>query len=342
MGYLRLYLALLLVAHHTLSLTGGPIPIFAFYAISGYVITLVLNEHYTPDLRGKAHYLINRALRIYPVYWLCLPLAATALAYSSTCNAYPFIRMPSAAGEWLLNIGLFGLKELEPTRVHAKFIPTAWSLSVEMAYYLLFAVIATHRRLCLFLFFGSIVIALNLFYRQAEFRSFYLTYHGPAAIFMAGCCSYHWRGYIRRWWHPGGGAALALSLTAVSIAWLQMLLPASWRMIIPYSTGYALYMYIACIMLCLCFPQVQPLHHHSGRWRYLQEFCGDASYPLFLLHSGVAKYLACVHGFHQGSLFLFATTLALSFMLSLPLLFWVERPLSRLRKRHYNALSPTE
>ncbi len=338
MGYLRLYLALLLVAHHTLSMAGGPMPIFAFYAISGYVITLVLNEHYTPDLRGKARYLANRLLRIYPAYWVCLPLAAAAILHQEPCKVYPFLSLPSTYTEWLLNIVLFGLKELDPTRTHAKLIPVTWSLSVEMAYYLLFAVVATYRRLCLLLLLGSLCMTLALFYQQAPFRVFYLTYHGPAVVFMAGCCSYHWRGPIERWMRLGGSAALALSMAAVSAAWMQLVLPPSFRIISPYSISYAAYMYAGCFVLCLCFPLVQPIHHDTGRWKTVQQFCGDVSYPLFLLHFGIAKYLVCMHGMRPDSTALFGLTLALSLLLSLPLLWGVERPLLRLRKRNYNAM----
>ncbi|MFM2290835.1 MAG: hypothetical protein RIS29_648 [Bacteroidota bacterium] len=78
MGIIRLLLALSVVIVHTGSLfgynmVGGELAVQAFYIISGFYMSLILNEKYV----GKGSYSLfisNRFLRLFPVYWIVLAL----------------------------------------------------------------------------------------------------------------------------------------------------------------------------------------------------------------------------------------------------------------------------
>lgn len=48
----------------------GYYAVFGFFALSGYLMTHVLKEHYLKQPGGIRRYLANRVLRIYPLYWL--------------------------------------------------------------------------------------------------------------------------------------------------------------------------------------------------------------------------------------------------------------------------------
>jgi peptidoglycan/LPS O-acetylase OafA/YrhL len=85
MGFLRLLLALAVVAAHAgpafgwqwLRMTDGPRSVQAFYAVSGFYMTLVLHEKYV----GQGTYgvfLRARLLRLYPLY--AVVAAATVVA----------------------------------------------------------------------------------------------------------------------------------------------------------------------------------------------------------------------------------------------------------------------
>ena len=77
MGVLRFILAVSVIAAHTSlilgsSFVGGVIAVKAFYIISGFYMSLILNEKYK-DVKGSySVFITNRFLKIYPMYWLVL------------------------------------------------------------------------------------------------------------------------------------------------------------------------------------------------------------------------------------------------------------------------------
>ncbi len=78
MGLLRVLLAIAVVIHHSVpafhyQMTGGPGSVQAFYIISGFYISMILNEKYVGAGSLKVFY-FNRFLRLFPVYWLVLAL----------------------------------------------------------------------------------------------------------------------------------------------------------------------------------------------------------------------------------------------------------------------------
>ena len=71
-GSWRFFLAFLVVISHLWKdMIGGPAAyaVWGFYVLSGYLMTLVLNEKYGPSINGLKRYAYNRFLRIYPLYW---------------------------------------------------------------------------------------------------------------------------------------------------------------------------------------------------------------------------------------------------------------------------------
>lgn len=82
LGIFRYVLALGVVAGHLWSaefLFAGFYAVFCFYLVSGYLMSLVLNQVYT-KYEDAPKYLANRALRIFPPYLATLALTAVAVA----------------------------------------------------------------------------------------------------------------------------------------------------------------------------------------------------------------------------------------------------------------------
>ena len=73
MGILRVILAIAVVISHSesflgLKFTGGLVSVQIFFIISGFYMTMILDNKYV----GKGSYrlfLSNRFLRLYPIYW---------------------------------------------------------------------------------------------------------------------------------------------------------------------------------------------------------------------------------------------------------------------------------
>lgn len=84
MGVLRLVLALSVVMSHGLTtflgirLFDGTGAVWTFFAISGFLITVALNNKYAVGERHLAHFYWNRVVRLYPAYWLWLALTIAA------------------------------------------------------------------------------------------------------------------------------------------------------------------------------------------------------------------------------------------------------------------------
>src|SRR5690606_15594645 len=110
MGIFRTLLAVSVVfAHLSLGdrfLVGGALAVQLFYMVSGFLITFVLNNSYS-DVRA---FYLNRALRIFPIYWLVVILIGVFHLVASTGFYSVFLKIPASADILLIfsNIFLFG------------------------------------------------------------------------------------------------------------------------------------------------------------------------------------------------------------------------------------------
>lgn len=141
-GYYRLVLAWMVVAEHTWGFPGdrwpnvGLVAVAVFFFISGYLMPLAFDRNYHEGdfWRRTGSFLWNRFLRIYPVYWLALLIMIGIYARFAKLE-WPFaLAHPSV---FLKNIGLLSLSQAELWGHDLRFIGPAWTLDVELQYYLL-------------------------------------------------------------------------------------------------------------------------------------------------------------------------------------------------------------
>jgi peptidoglycan/LPS O-acetylase OafA/YrhL len=79
MGLLRFLLAVSVILAHagafySFEFVGGRTAVEAFFIISGFYITLILNEKYIKGNDSYKLFITNRLLRLYPFYWIILLL----------------------------------------------------------------------------------------------------------------------------------------------------------------------------------------------------------------------------------------------------------------------------
>jgi peptidoglycan/LPS O-acetylase OafA/YrhL len=77
MGVLRTLLAISVVLVHSapilgFSMVGGMLAVQAFFIISGFYMSLILNEKYVNENGSYKLFITNRFLRLYPIYWVVL------------------------------------------------------------------------------------------------------------------------------------------------------------------------------------------------------------------------------------------------------------------------------
>jgi peptidoglycan/LPS O-acetylase OafA/YrhL len=80
MGIIRLLLALSVVVEHVhaylkINLIGGPLAVQSFFIISGFYMSMILNEKYVNENGSYKLFITNRFMRIFPIY-LCVLLIA--------------------------------------------------------------------------------------------------------------------------------------------------------------------------------------------------------------------------------------------------------------------------
>lgn len=138
MGYYRFFLAFcVLYAHAFGSVAGwnvGVLAVISFFVMSGYVMALLVTKYY-PSLRDIPAFYLDRAARIYPQYLFYMALTVALVAPLDLQHVYLqyFDNHHILMNALLLPLGyyMFGI-------VQSQYVPQAWSLGLELTFYLLF------------------------------------------------------------------------------------------------------------------------------------------------------------------------------------------------------------
>ena len=321
-GIHRYVLSLLVMVGHLAPLWSswcGYYAVFAFYLLSGFLMTKVLRRRYGGSSAGVVRFLANRALRIHPPYWavLGLTLGLLALWPVDVPRLHPSIRVPGDARAWIQNVLVIGL-EGEAVRL----VPPAWSLDVELVFYLVLAAVATRGRAVAFAWLaGSAAYTAWLVATGAAFADRYAPY-GAASLPFALGCALQWEESRLRLapWHA--------VLAPILFAGHAMLAVRLWGA----YDGAAFY---ASLGLAAYSVAALAPRRASGALARLDAALGDLSYPLFLGHqvASIAVAMTWLGGARPpgGRLLLF--TLPAVHALAFAVHAGVERPVERLRGR---------
>jgi peptidoglycan/LPS O-acetylase OafA/YrhL len=320
-GSYRFALASLVVLSHLageLNAWAGGYAVFAFYVLSGYLMSLVLDRVYLQRPGGTWRFLGNRWLRIYPPYYavLLLSLAIVALAPVAAVSTNPALRLPENASQAAANFGIFGLMYGE-----ARLVPTAWSLDVELFFYLFMLLVMGRRAPVAALWLAASVLwALYLVMSGADFGDRYTPYDAAALPFALGACGWHFGRRI-----PLSGTAHAV--LAPTLFFANVLLAGRlWGDV--YVGGFYVSLLAAgYVTLALA----RRRSDDAPPWlAQLDRRLGDLSYPLFLCHWPLAALVHGVTGLGPGA-GLLALTWPVSVAVSAGLHALVETPVERLR-----------
>lgn len=109
-----------------------------FFVISGFIMVYITQPHWG-DRTQWAAFAGRRAIRIYPIYWLCWLATVLLWTYGPTLTSKPGMAArchpTDTTQELLLSLLLL------PQQTAHCFIPQAWSLNYEIYFYALFSIV---------------------------------------------------------------------------------------------------------------------------------------------------------------------------------------------------------
>ena len=355
MGIIRLVLALSVLHTHSgadvlgQKLMPGYIAVESFYIISGFYMAMILNEKYV----GKGEYgvfLQQRFFRLYPTYYvvflLCLAgdWIASAAHLSQHDNAsYIFTRLGDLQPQSLLALAATNLliigqdivmflgidphgnlfftpdyKTVSLPAWHFLAVPQAWSLGVEITFYLL-APFIVRRSVMLQTGLIALSLALRLFFRfhfhLHDDPWSYRFFPFEIVFFLVGSLSY--RSYAsHRTLYENFGARYGWT------RWIFVLFLCNYSFVCgELSRGFQAFIAMAVLM---------PFYFVATKKNSFDKFCGELSYPLYLSHvltlSIVGNWIAPIPGWLLG----FYYSLA-AIAVACPITLWVDYPVERFR-----------
>lgn len=358
MGILRVILAIAVILSHCGAMplirpVSGSVAVEAFFIISGFYMSLILQEKYTPA--NFRLFISNRLLRLFPVYWVvlvitclfCLLLHVTSGGQDFPIfDRYLSVSQYGGTSFFLLFVNLFIVGQdmvmflgIDPATGHLfftsdfwqtspplytfLFVPQAWSLGLEILFYLLAPWFARQKAAWLVVW-----ILLSLLLRFYLHNGLSLT-HDPwtyrffpteLVFFLAGCLSYrlYRRIRVKRIPRSAGRLILALLLPATCLygyipSYASSALPFSWNEIV----------YFLSVAAAIPF-----------LFNYLKDSTRDhrisqLSYPMYISHLLVVRILyALPIAFFKQSWVIVVATAMFSYLLDIA----VARPVEKYRQ----------
>jgi peptidoglycan/LPS O-acetylase OafA/YrhL len=306
MGSLRTIFAISVVFAHTNGtiFVDGRVAVQLFYVISGFLISYVLVEKKAYPRIG--HFYLNRYLRLYPIYFVVALLVICTYWVFGTVwfiNMELLRQLPWSANLLLAfsNLFIIGQDWVMFTAVHdghlhfatnyqasafqvhkGLLVPQAWTLGVELTFYLIAPFILFRRRVIYVLLVLSIAIRLYLFKIGLGDQDpwSYRFFPAELALFLLGALAHQ-------------------VLAPLYSRLLENNLPLYSRIVtlflIVFSLSYALIplgdelkklvsIIVLVILLPFCF-----FFQDSNR---LDQWIGDLSYPIYINHMIVMFWVA--------------------------------------------------
>jgi peptidoglycan/LPS O-acetylase OafA/YrhL len=354
MGFLRLFLALCVVAAHSNDVSfsfGGREAVLLFYVISGFYMSLVLNEKYKAAADNLIFYQ-NRYLRLWVPYVVVMFFVLIGYYHSGDLKIYTttYSDIPFAAALYglLSNLFIIGQDMLWFVSIvdheiifrpmgHEGFNGVNLSLNaplftvgLELYFYLLAPFILRDKRRTYI--FALVGLSYHIVLAGLHVTSLGLTYHAfPATIayFGLGGALYHWSRDILGPSIIGGKNKLCAWVTGWQrgdrIDWFCV--PAIIALFLVINTP------IPKILLAATIFGLPLLFALTRHWR-LDRMVGELSYGVYIIHFPLIQIANKSDGDLLG-IGQFASTVVLALGFSLLLYWLIERPLNRYRARRF-------
>jgi peptidoglycan/LPS O-acetylase OafA/YrhL len=315
MGILRLLLAISVILAHQgsifgIDMVGGQIAVQAFYIISGFYMSLVLNEKYIGKNNSYKLFLSNRLLRLLPIYWIVLILTIVASLYIGfTSNGtywaglqqyylyYKSVGFASMMYLVLTNIFLIGQDWItflglniqsgnlfftsnfwhtDPQVYKFLIVPQAWTIGVEILFYLIAPFVVKRTPLVVFtiilisLSIRIILVSVGLQNDPWNYRFF----PNELMFFLLGNMSYRIYKFIE-------SKEISRQLLLTIFILLFAITVLYTKIVIPYKMIWYFILFFLSIPFIFKFSR-------NFKW---DSVIGDLSYPVYISHMLIAMFI---------------------------------------------------
>lgn len=315
MGFYRYFLAVLvLLSHADTRLFGfnpGVVAVISFYLISGFVMTLLIGKYYYDARRIGAFYL-DRCIRLFPqflFYSIVTILLAGVLVLSSRWLANCTI------GDYAMNLVMLPIGYFKLFENNCLVIPQAWSLGLELSFYLMIPLTLLHPHMVKWVAVASLAVFIAAYIGFIDTDLFgYRLLPGTFFIFLMGAAlanpKLFWPGQNLCFWLL---SLLMFNALFANPAWMDL----------KYNKEVLLGIVIGV-------PALAALSRLTFS-RY-DAFVGNLSYGVFLNHF-VFIYIFEWLGFTADSIAEYLALVALSSGAALASYYLIERPALKMRHK---------
>lgn len=299
------------LAHAGVSVAGhhlGVPAVVVFYMLSGYVVASLLAPG-SPMSKASSLFYRERALRLLPQYYFFLGLGALAWWLGASS---PFLTGSGSAFQWLGNLSIVPLNYfmVAPSLEQFMPVPPAWSLGLELQFYLLAPWLMPRPRLMLRL--GAATLGVSALATAGWLQTDWFGYRllcGNLYLFLAGAWLYRCR-------REGASMAPLLALWC-AVAAMAIWTAAAHRWRVPFTVEVQLGVLLGLPLLALL------ARRSRQHW---DDAVGRAAYGVFLGHFPV-MWLGGMVGWLSGDAHPMAVYLVLVLAASVLGHMLVERPL---------------
>ncbi|MBE9033636.1 acyltransferase family protein [aff. Roholtiella sp. LEGE 12411] len=306
MGLIRVLLALTVVVAHSnaifgIEFGGGVVAVQTFFIISGFYMSMILENKYIGEGSYKL-FISNRLLRLFPIYWVVLALTIIINLFAIflinkpvTLSYYIDYFHEMSLGTFLftviMNIMLFGQDiimflglntetgnlfftnnyfETDPQLWRFSFIPQAWTLGVELTFYLIAPFIVRRKTsTILTLILLSLLLRGYIYFSLGWTNDPWIHRFFPTelALFLFGTISYRIYSKIANS-KKSGKIELSITVGFIIITIFYQFIPA-------FSNIWIYY-----LLSCFSIPFIFKVTKNSKFDMHLGEF----SYPIYIGH----------------------------------------------------------
>ena len=299
MGTIRTILAISVVFVHTYGFVfvGGQLAVQLFYITSGFLISFVLTEAKT--YKKISSFYFNRFLRLFPMYYIValITLLTGVLTASGDYEVFNIIKtifyvdlfggialiftnIFLIGQDWIMFTGIregsfqlvTNFRNSEIPVYNGLLISQAWTLGLELSFYLIAPFVLKRLNLIIILLIISILTRIYLYYIGLAFQDpwTYRFFPTELAFFLFGSLSHQiWKPYLI----SRGIINKKLSLIAVFVVILYCVI----FFLLPHRA-------INTLILLVLFTSTLPLllnFQLNNKW---DAIIGELSYPIYISH----------------------------------------------------------